>query len=362
MNAGAVLKAVCLVFAVFGAIDYVFDSRFGLGKEFERGIGCTGKLIICMTGFMALAPVLGKILTPVILPAATVIGADPSVLAGILLSCDSGGVALAEKMCIDTAAGEFNGYIVGSMMGASVMCIIPMTILCTDERTRTAGLYGLIIGLITIPLGCLAGGLLFGGSIHMILCNLIPVIILSITLFMVLMLFYQWVLKPFQIFGRFLISISIFGLLVTAVQELTGVKVIEGLTPFSEIILVIGDIALVLAGIFPMLAVVMKLFRPVFARIAVKLRIEQKDMDGLLVTAVNLFPTLDSLNDMTEKGVLLNVAFMVSGNCMIGDHFAFTSQTKPELVIPVMAGKAISGFLAMAIALVLSDKLLGSGG
>ena len=352
------MNGISFIFAVLGAVDYILDCKIGLGREFERGIGCAGKLIICMTGFMALAPVLGEILTPAILPIVEYINADPSILAGILLSSDSGGVALAEKMCMNVEAGAFNGYIVGSMMGASVMCIIPMTILCSNDRTRKAGLYGLIIGLITIPVGCFVGGLLTGSSLRLILSNLIPVIVVSIGLFIALIVFYKLILIPFQLFGRILLVISIFGLLLVSAQEVLKITFIKGITPFSEIIIVIGNIALVLAGIFPMLAVVMNVFRRQISYVANKLHIEKRDMDGIFVTAVNLFPTLDSLNDMTEKGVLLNVAFMVSGNCMLGDHFAFTSQTKPEFVVPVIIGKAVASLLALIIAISMSNKLL----
>lgn len=358
MNAGTVINGLCLLFAAMGAADYAAGGKWGLGREFERGIECTGKLIICMTGFMTLAPVLGRLLTPLISPAADFVGADPSILAGLLLSCDSGGAALAMAMCTNPQAGEFNGYIVSSMLGASVMCIIPMTMLSTDERTETAGIYGLIIGLVTVPVGCLAGGLLAGYPLGMLMPNLVPVIFLAGLLLVGLTLFYRLIVRPFRIFGRLLVAVSLLGLLLAAAQELLGLTLISGLMPFSEIILIIGDIALVLAGLFPMLALLMKGLDGALARMAAGLGVEKGDMAGVPVTAINLFPTLDNLKNMTKKGVLMNVAFMVGGNCMVGDHFAYTSQTNPELIFPVMAGKAVSGLLALAAALLLSDKLI----
>ena len=358
MQATTIINGAFVLFAVLGAADYLLDNRFGLGAEFERGICCAGKLIIAMTGFMSRAPILGRVLTPVVTPIFTAVGADPSALAGMLLANDSGGAALAAEMALDPAAGEFNGYFTGAMLGGSVMCLIPMTMLCTRGTKRTASVYGLVIGLFSVPFGCLVGGLIAGYSLRMLLCNLIPVAILSFALFLALVLFQRWVLRPFQLFGKLLVAINLMGLLLTTAKELLGAEFLPGLEPFTHILPVIGNIALVLSGVFPLLAVVSRALQRPLSRGAERLQVEKDDMSGLLVASVNVFPTLDMLNRMTEKGALLNAAFMVGGNCLLGDHFAFTSQSCPRLVIPVMIAKAISGFLALGVAILLAPKLL----
>lgn len=360
MQATTIINGVIFLFAVLGAADYLLDNRFGLGGEFERGICCAGKLIIAMTGFMSLAPVLGRVLTPIVTPVFTAVGADPSALAGMLLANDSGGAALAAEMALDPAAGEFNGYFTASMLGAAVMCLIPMTMLCTKGTKRTAAVYGLVIGLFSVPFGCLAGGLTAGYPLRLLLCNLIPAAILSFALFLALVLFQRWVLRPFQLFGKLLVGVNLTGLLLTTAKELLGAEFLPGLEPFSQIIPVIGNIALVLSGVFPLLAVVSRVLQKALARGAELLQVGKEDMSGLLVAAVNVFPTLDMLDRMTEKGALLNAAFMVGGNCILGDHFAFNSQTCPRLVIPVIIAKAVSGLLALGIAALLAPKLLSA--
>lgn len=358
MQVTILINSVFFLFAALGAVDYLLDNRLGLGAEFERGICCAGKLIIAMTGFMSLASFLGRLLTPIVSPLFISIGADPSALAGMLLANDSGGAVLAAEMALTPEAGDFNGYFVASMLGASVMCIIPMTMLCTDARTRTPAIYGLVIGLFSIPFGCVVGGLAAGFSISLMLRNLIPASLLSFALFLSLVLLHRWIIRPFQLFGKLLVGISLTGLLLTTARELLGVVSLEGMQPFSEIITVIGDIALVLSGVFPLLAVVSRLLKGPLSRAAAALQIGETDMASLLVTAVNIFPNFDLMNSMTAKGVLLNTAFMVGANCMLGDHFAFTSQTRPEFAGPVILSKAFTGFLALAIAAMLAPKLL----
>ena len=161
-----------------------------------------------------------------------------------------------------------------------------------------------------------------------------------------------------QLLGKLLVGVSLTGLLLTEARELFGIELVEGLNPFDGIIYIIGGIALVLSGVFPLLSVVSRLLRRPLARMAERLRVTDGDVSSLLVTAVNVFPTFELLNGMSPKGVLLNCAFMVGANCMLGDHFAFTSQTKPPLALPVLFGKAVAGFLALALALLLAPRLL----
>lgn len=358
MPINTVLNGLFFLFAVLGATDYLLDNRLGLGAEFERGLGCAGKLIICMTGFMSLAPVLGQVLTPLVSPLFIAIGADPSALAGMLLANDAGGAALAMEMALDPEAGAFHGYIVASMLGGTVMCIIPMTMLSTDARTRPAAIYGLVIGLFSVPFGCAVGGFAAGFSVSMLWRNLIPVSALSLALFLALVLLHRWILRPFQLLGKLLVGVSLIGLLLTAAREMFGIAPVAGMESFSVIMPIIGNIVLLLSGVFPLLALISRMLRNPLRCAAAMLGIGEPDVSSLLVTAVNLFPTFDRLNAMTAKGALLNTAFMVGANCLIGDHFAFTSQMNSPLVVPMLVGKAVAGGLALLLAAVLSPRLL----
>lgn len=81
-------------------------------------------------------------------------------------------------------------------------------------------------------------------------------------------------------------------------------------------------------------------------------------ISGLLISGVNPMPIFDMMNSMTPKGALINAAFMIGANCAIGDFFAFTCQTKPKLVLPLIIGKMLSAILALIVAVLLADKLL----
>ena len=175
-----IINGIMAVFFVIGALDYLLDNKLGLGSEFERGFGCAEKLFITMGGFVALAPVIARVLSPVVCPFFRRLGADPSLFAGIFSGVDAGGYPLALQLADDPAMGVFNGAIVGSMLGVALLCTIPLGIASTKPEERVSMIYGLICGLITIPIGCLVGGFVGGYGMTGVLKNTLPVLVLAI--------------------------------------------------------------------------------------------------------------------------------------------------------------------------------------
>ena len=59
---------------------------------------------------------------------------------------------------------------------------------------------------------------------------------------------------------------------------------------------------------------------------------------------------------MDARGKVINVAFAVSAAFVFGDHLGFTAGFAPEMLIPVIVAKLLSGAAAVALALVLTRK------
>ena len=146
------INTVMLCFLAVGGADYLLDGRFGLGKEFEKGILTCGRLLLVMAGFMVLAPLIARGLGPVVSPLFHALGVDPSILAGMLLANDSGGLPLALELADTREAGLFSGLVVGSRLGTTVMLGIPTVMMFATQAERPAVIYGLLCGLVTIPL------------------------------------------------------------------------------------------------------------------------------------------------------------------------------------------------------------------
>ena len=86
MSINEIIIYIMVFFAVLGAIDKIIGNKFGLGEKFEEGIMALGSLALAMVGIICLAPVLAKVLNPVIVPVFNLLGADPAMFAGSILA------------------------------------------------------------------------------------------------------------------------------------------------------------------------------------------------------------------------------------------------------------------------------------
>ena len=180
MSINEIIIYIMVIFAALGALDRIFGSRFGLGEKFEEGIMAIGALSISMVGIIALAPVIANLLKPVIVPVFGLLGADPAMFAGSILANDMGGAPLAQALALNEDAGNFGGLIVGAMLGPTIVFTIPVALGIIREEDRKYLATGVLAGVITIPIGSLAGGLAAGYSFTMVLKNLIPIIIFAV--------------------------------------------------------------------------------------------------------------------------------------------------------------------------------------
>ena len=256
-----ILIAVMAVFAVLGAADRIAGNRFGLGQEFENGILAMGSLGLAMLGIITLAPVLAGLLKPLIAPVFSFLGADPAMFAGTILACDMGGGALAAQMTDDPAAALLGGVICGSMLGATVVFTIPVALGILEPEDRPALAKGILCGVVTIPVGILAGGLAAGFPVVMVLRNLVPIVIIAALIALGLWKAEKAMIKGFTVFGKGVVAVITAGLALAIVKELTGFALLPGMATLSEGFQTVGAIAIVLAGAFPLVAVVTKLLQ-----------------------------------------------------------------------------------------------------
>ena len=202
MSVYEIVIAVMAGFAILGALDRVFGNRFGIGKEFEEGILAMGSLAMAMIGIISFAPVLAAILKPVVVPFFSFLGADPAMFAGTILACDMGGGALAAQLTTDPQAALLGGVITGSMLGATIVFTIPVALGILHPEDRPALAKGILCGIVTIPVGILAGGLTAGFPIGMIGKNLIPILLIAGLIVLGLWKAESILIKGFTVFGK----------------------------------------------------------------------------------------------------------------------------------------------------------------
>ena len=356
MSFHEILIALMAVFAVLGALDRIFGNRWGLGKEFEEGILAMGSLALAMVGIVSLAPVLAALLRPVVVPIYTFLGADPAMFAGTILACDMGGGALAARMTADPQAAALGGVITGSMLGATLVFTIPVAMGILKEEDRSAMAKGILCGIVTIPLGVLAGGLAAGFPVGMVLRNLIPIVLIGALIALGLWRAENAMVKGFGLFGKVIIALVTVGLAAAIVEALTGWVVIPGMAPVSEGFETVGTIAILLAGAFPLVFVLTKLLRKPLMAAGKLLGINDAAAAGLIASLANSIATFGLVKDMNQRGKVVNIAFAVSAAFVFGDHLGFTAGFAPEMIGPMIIAKLTGGLTAIAVALWLTRK------
>ena len=356
MSADRVLIALMAVFAGLGALDRILGNRFGIGQEFENGVQAMGSLALAMVGIVCLAPVLAAVLRPVVVPVFGFLGADPAMFAGSILACDMGGGPLARELTEDAQAAALGGVITGSMLGATIVFTIPVALGILQEEDRPALAKGILCGMVTIPVGILVGGLTAGFPLVMVLRNLIPIVILAGLIALGLWKAEDKMVRGFAVFGKIVVAIITVGLAAAIIQALTGFALIPGMVDISEGFQTVGTIAIVLAGAFPLVAVVTRLLQKPLMAAGKILGINDAAAAGLIASLANSIATFGMVKDMNPRGKVVNIAFAVSAAFVFGDHLGFTAGFAPELLGPMILGKLAGGISAVIAALVLTRK------
>ena len=356
MSFHEILIAIMALFAALGAIDRIAGNRWGLGKEFEEGILAMGSLALAMVGIVSLAPVLAKVLRPVVVPVFSFLGADPAMFAGTILACDMGGGALAAAMGESPEAALLGGVLNGSMLGATLVFTIPVAMGILKEADRPAMAKGILCGIVTIPLGLLAGGLSAGFSLGMVLRNLVPIVLIAALIALGLWRGENAMVKGFSVFGKLVVILVTVGLAAAIVEALTGFAIIPGMAPISEGFATVGTIAILLAGAFPLVFLLTKLLRNPLMAAGKLLGINDAAAAGLVASLANSIATFGLVKDMNYRGKVVNIAFAVSAAFVFGDHLGFTAGFAPEMIGPMIVGKLTGGISAIAVAMWLTRK------
>lgn len=356
MSINEIIIYLMVLFMVLGAIDRIIGNKFGLGEKFEEGILAMGSLALAMIGIICLAPVLADLLRPVVVPVYAFFGADPAMFAGTILANDMGGAPLAMELAQSEEAGRFGGLIVGSMLGPTVVFTIPVALGIIEENDRPALARGVLAGVVTIPIGAFVGGLAAGFDLMLVVRNLIPIVLIALLIALGLWKIPEGMVKGFTVFGKAVVVVITVGLAAAIVEELTGLVLIPGLAPLADGFATVGGIAIVLAGAFPLVLVITRVFRAPLMRLGRLLGMNDVAAAGMVATLANNIPMFGMLKDMDERGKVLNVAFAVSAAFVFGDHLGFTAGFDSTMIFPMIVGKLVGGITAVGVAMLLTRK------
>ena len=345
-----------ILFFIIGAVDYLVGNRFGFGERFKAGLMTMGSLALAMIGIISLAPVIAKILLPIITPVYGLVGADPATFVNTILAIDMGGYALAETMAISPDAGLFAWVFLGTTIGTTIVFTIPVALGIIKKEDQSYFAQGVLIGLMAIPFSIFIGGLIAGFNIEMMLRNLFPTMIISLLIGIGLWKKPGSMIRGFSIFGKFVELVAVVGLIAIMIETTTGFIVIPNLTPLEEGLEIVGTIALYLAGAFPMVLFMSKILKQPLEKLGSTLGINDIATAGLIATLAHAIPMLALVKDMDPRGKVVNIAFSVSAAFTFGSHLGFVAGINQEMVFPMIVMKLLSGISAIFITLFIFRK------
>lgn len=353
MNQG--LMILMAAGAVLGGVDRLRGNKWGFGDKFESGFMLLGSMALSMAGMICLTPVLAQWLGSVIVPLYRLMGVDPAMF-GSLLAIDMGGYQLAKDLAEDPLLGSYGGLVVAAIFGCTIVFTIPVGMGMIPKTDQPFFAQGIMVGLAAMPVGLAVGGILCGLSILTCLHQNLPIFVLALLLLLGLWKIPQKMVKGFCLLAEGIRWLVTIGLVLAAVESLTGWAVLPGMAPLEDAMATVASIGIVLLGSLPLAELIRRILTRPFDWLGERLGMKPQSLTAMLVGLVSALPTLSMYQDMDDRGKVAAGAFLVSGTSLLAAHMAFTVSTEPNMLGPLIGAKLAGAFAAVVAALWVTRK------
>lgn len=344
---------IMIASSIIAGLDKIFGNKLGLGEHFVKGFNSMGSLALTILGIYTIAPLIGNFMLIVLKPITKLTGIDPSIFIGTILAPDMGGYNTSVLIASSEKIGMFSGLILSSMIGATIVFTVPVAIGIISKDDYPYFAKGILCGLITVPFGSLLSGIMMGIPVLVLLLNHIPIIIFSAIISIGLYKTPKNMFKLFSIFGKMIVTISMLGLLLSILDFTLGIQLVKGLVPIEEGFIIVGQIAIILSGAYPLIHLASTKLNRYFNKVGKYLRINDTSVLGLITSLANSIPMLMLYKDMDHKGKIVNAAFAVGATFTFGGQLGFVSGVAQNMVIPFLVGKLTAGATALVLAIII---------
>ena len=174
--------AVMLSFAALGLLDEILGGKLDLAGDFEKGVATMGSLTMSTVGLYVIGVSFIQSHAAAIAAAAEHMPFDPSVLVSCLLAPDMGALPISLEIASGERTAAFSGAMIAGGLGATVGFQLPVFLASVKKEEIPDLMLGFIFGILPLPAGLLAGGLMIGMPLPAILVNMLPVIIVCAVL------------------------------------------------------------------------------------------------------------------------------------------------------------------------------------
>ena len=348
-----VIAIVILAFSLFGAVDYLIGNKIGAGKEFSKAFSLFAPMALSMLGMIVIAPAIGVWLTPFFNGLYKIFGIDPSIIPASLFANDMGGMSLAQVIAKSSDVGNYNAFIISSMMGCVISFTIPFSVGLVNKARHKELFFGLLCGIATVPVGGFVAGLICGINVLALLLNLVPLIVIAVIIIASLIIVPNACIKCFTVLGFFMRALAIGGLACSIFTFLTKIEISPYFDSFENAAFICANACVTLSGALPLMFIATKLLNKPLNKAGALIGVNDVSALAILGSLVTNASTFGVSDKMDKKGLVLNSAFAVSASFVFGSHLAFTMAFDADYVLPMIVGKLISGVCAVVLVLLI---------
>lgn len=276
-----------------------------------------------------------------------------------IIANDMGGYSLAMSLAQNKDIGLMSGLITAAMLGCTLVFSLPVGLGLIEKEDKPFFFRGLLIGLLTIPIGSIVGGLVAGFDPKLVLINNIPIILFSALLALGLKFAPDAMNKGASAFGTFISWLAIIGIIIGSFTHLTGktVPLFENADSILAGMEIVAYVVIVLIGILPVLELLTRILKKGLVSLGKLLGIDAVAAGGLVFTLANSVPVYGMIKNMNDRGKIINVAWLVPATAALGDHLGFTAGVEPQMITPMIIGKLVAGIFAIIFALIMTKDL-----
>lgn len=379
---GQIIIWIMMAFLLIGAFAYMFIPNSGYATEFKEGIFTMGHIFIPVAGMMGIIPLLVPLIEATVGPLYLWLHSDPSIAISTFLPSDQGAYALS----LDVAGSHgawIQAFTVSLTSGAVIAFAIPVGLAMLRNVDHKYMALGVMSGLLSIPFASLFMSLLlmqsgvplregldtsepgtrpFDLSFGQVLLNLVPLVVLMVLLAVMLWFFQRITVQAFLVFGKVILYVTTTSMALNVVEYFTGVfSTLFGSWPLQPFIAdetesfraleVVGYIAVMLAGAFPMIYALRQLVGWALRRMGRTDQHTESVVAGYLAGATNVLALYRIVPLMPAKHKVMTIAFSASAGFALGDYLAFTAAFQPNMIVAMILGKIAGGVVGVFIAL-----------
>ncbi len=368
-----------------GAIATVVKEDSGLAQSFHDGIRAMASLFLPVVGLMVSVPYLVIGVENIFGDIFRSIGADPAIAAAVIIPPDCGGYALFLALARSPEVVVI-AVMVAITTASTIAFNIPIGLSILKKEDHSYLALGAMSGFLSIPFAVLitctiliitkpairttftttgAAEYILQLDFLTVFLNLLPIVIFCVLLALGLKFFPKAMVKGFIIFGKVLLSILTLIAAASIIEYYTGIfSRIFGGWGFDPMlgdeeesfraIELLGTIAMMLSGAFPMVYLIRKFCGKGLAKLGALVGLDEVGSAGLLAAMANAVALFSMVKDMSPASKVIAIAFTVCAGYALGDWIAFNVNFQPNLVVPVFIGQLCGGMIGIFFAKVIA--------